>query len=191
MAGFEVGIIEDKMGLRSSDTCDLVFSDCRVPCENLLGSEGQGFKIAMSGLDDGRIGAASQSLGVGMAAMDAAIEYAKGRSQFDQPISDFQGIRWMIADMAVDIECARLLVLNAAATKDHGENCSIQASMAKLHASEMANRVTAQAVQIHGGYGVTKDYLVERLYRDARVFTIYEGTSQIQKNVIAREVLND
>ncbi len=191
MPGFEVGHIEDKIGLRASDTCDLIFSNCRVPTENLLGREEEGFKISMSGLDAGRIGIAAQSLGIGMAALDAAVKYAKERSQFGQSIATFQGLRWMIAEMAMDMECARLLVLNAAAMKDRGEQCSAQASMAKLHASEMANRVTAQAVQIHGGYGVTKDYTVERLYRDARVLTIYEGTSQIQKIVIANEIFKD
>lgn len=191
MPGFEVGHMEDKIGLRASDTCDLIFSNCRVPAENLLGREDEGFKIAMSGLDAGRIGIAAQSLGIGMAALDAAVKYAKERRQFGQPIAIFQGLRWMIAEMALDVECARLLVLNAAAMKDRGEQCSAQASMAKLHASEMANRVTAQAVQIHGGYGITKDYTVERLYRDARVLTIYEGTSQIQKIVIANEILKD
>ena len=191
MSGFVVGHVEDKMGVRASDTTDLLFENCRVPQANLLGKEGQGFTVAMSGLDDGRIGIASQSLGVGMAALDETVKYAKKREQFGQPISKFQGIRWMIAEMAMDVECARLLILNAAAMKDRGENCSCQASMAKLYASEMANRVTAQAVQIHGGYGVSKDYLVERLYRDARVFTIYEGTSQVQKIVIANEILKD
>jgi alkylation response protein AidB-like acyl-CoA dehydrogenase len=189
--GFNVGHIEDKMGLRASDTSDLIFSDCRIPAENLLGQEGQGFAVAMSGLDDGRIGIASQSLGVGMAALDAAVKYARSRTQFGKKISAFQGLRWMLADMALDVECARLLVLSAAALKDRGEKCSAQASMAKLHASEMANRVTGQAVQIHGGYGVSKDYAVERYYRDARVFTIYEGTSQIQKIVIANDLLKD
>ncbi len=191
MPGFQAGKIEDKMGLRASDTCDLIFSNCRVPAANLLGREGDGFKIAMSGLDAGRIGIASQSLGVGMAALDAAAKYAKSRRQFGQPIAAFQGLRWMLAEMAMDVECARLLVWNAAAMKDRGEKCAAQASMAKLYASEMANRVTAQAVQIHGGYGVTKEYVVERLYRDARVFTIYEGTSQIQKIVIANDLLKD
>lgn len=191
LPGFSPGPVEDKMGLRASDTSDLLFTECRVPAENLLGREGEGFAIAMSGLDDGRIGIASQSLGVGMAALDAAVKYAKQREQFGRPIGDFQGMRWMIADMALDVESARLLVLNAAAMKDRKEKCSAQASMAKLHASEMANRVTAQAIQIHGGYGVTKDYDVERLYRDARVFTIYEGTSQIQKIVIANEILKN
>ncbi len=191
MPGFQAGKIEDKIGIRASDTCDLIFSNCRVPAENLLGNEGDGFKIAMSGLDSGRIGIASQSLGVGMAALDAAVKYAKSRRQFGKPIAAFQGLRWMLAEMAMDVECARLLVLNAAAMKDRGEKCAAQASMAKLYASEMANRVTAQAVQIHGGYGVTKEYVVERLYRDARVFTIYEGTSQIQKIVIANDLLRD
>ena len=147
--------------------------------------------MAMSGLDAGRIGIAAQSLGVGWAALDLAVQYSKERIQFGKPICENQGLRWMIADMAVDVEAARLLVLNAAAKKDRGERCSKEASMAKLYASEMANRVTADALQIHGGYGYTKEYTIERLYRDARVFTIYEGTSQIQRIVIANEVIGD
>ncbi|MFO8032933.1 MAG: acyl-CoA dehydrogenase family protein [Desulfohalobiaceae bacterium] len=191
MPGFKTGRKEDKMGLRASDTTDLILDNCHVPAENLLGQEGEGFKIAMSGLDDGRIGIAAQSLGVGQAALDLSVKYAKQRVQFGQPIAENQGLRWMIADMALDVEAARSLIFSAAAKKDRGERCSKEVSMAKLYASEMANRVTAQAVQIHGGYGYTKEFEVERLYRDARVFTIYEGTSQIQKIVIANEVLGD
>lgn len=187
--GLIVGNIEDKMGLRASDTTDLIFEDCRVPSENLLGAEGEGFKIAMVVLDAGRIGIAAQSLGVAQAALDAAVKYAKKREQFGQPISKFQGLRWMIADMATEVEAARQLTLFAAALKDQGKNYTAQASMAKLFASEMANRVTAKALQIHGGYGFTKDYEVERFYRDARVFTIYEGTSEIQRMVIANQLL--
>ncbi|MFP4392947.1 MAG: acyl-CoA dehydrogenase [Desulfohalobiaceae bacterium] len=189
MPGFKTGRKEDKMGLRASDTTDLILDSCRVPAENLLGQEGEGFKIAMSGLDDGRIGIAAQSLGVGQAALDLSVKYAKQRVQFGKPIAENQGLRWMIADMALDVEAARSLIFSAAAKKDRGEKCSKEASMAKLYASEMANRVTGQAVQIHGGYGYTKEFAVERLYRDARVFTIYEGTSQIQKIVIANELL--
>lgn len=189
MPGFKTGRKEDKMGLRASDTTDLILDSCRVPAENLLGQEGEGFKIAMSGLDDGRIGIAAQSLGVGQAALDLSVKYAKQRVQFGKPIAENQGLRWMIADMALDVEAARSLIFSAAAKKDRGEKCSKEASMAKLYASEMANRVTGQAVQIHGGYGYTKEFEVERLYRDARVFTIYEGTSQIQKIVIANELL--
>lgn len=191
MEGFSTGRLEEKMGQCASDTTDLIFSDCRVPADHLLGHEGEGFIVAMSGLDDGRIGIAALSVGIGQAALDAAVSYAKQRVQFGSPISENQGLRWMIADMATDLEAARQLVLNAAAKKDRNERCSKEASMAKLYASEMANRVCAQAVQIHGGYGYTKEFPVERLYRDARVLTIYEGTSQIQKIVIANEVLGD
>jgi alkylation response protein AidB-like acyl-CoA dehydrogenase len=179
------------MGQCASDTTDLLFSDCRVPADRMLGKEGEGFIVAMSGLDDGRIGIAALSLGLGQAALDETVNYSKQRVQFDRPIADNQGLRWMVADMATDVEAARLLVLNAAAKKDRKEKCSKEASMAKLHASEMANRVTGQALQIHGGYGYTREFPVERFYRDARVLTIYEGTSQIQKIVIANEVLGD
>jgi alkylation response protein AidB-like acyl-CoA dehydrogenase len=189
--GFIVGNEEDKMGLRASDTTDLIFNDCIVPAENRLGNEGDGFKIAMKALDGGRIGIAAQSVGVAQAAFDAAVKYAKKREQFGQPISKFQGLRWMIADMATEIEAARQLMLSAAAMKDRGEKFIAQASMAKLFASEMVNRVTAKALQIHGGYGFIKDYPVERFYRDARVFTIYEGTSEIQRVVISNHILKD
>jgi butyryl-CoA dehydrogenase len=190
-AGFQVGHTEDKMGLRASDTTDLIFDNCHVPADRLLGREGDGFKIAMQGLDGGRIGIAAQSVGVAQAALDAAVKYAAKREQFGQAISKHQGLRWMIADMALDVEAARQLMLHAARLKDAGEPYTLQASMAKLFASEMVNRVTAQAVQIHGGYGYIKDYAVERFYRDARVFTIYEGTSEIQRIVIANHVIKD
>jgi alkylation response protein AidB-like acyl-CoA dehydrogenase len=189
--GLAVGHVEDKMGLRASDTADLIFEDCRVPAENLLGVEGQGFAIAMAGLDSGRIGIGAQSVGVAQAALDTAVKYAKEREQFGQPIARFQGLRWMVADMATEIEAARQLVLSAARMKDRGESYTQQASMAKLFASEMVQRITGQAIQIHGGYGYTKDYAVERFYRDARVFTIYEGTSEIQRIVIANHVFKD
>jgi alkylation response protein AidB-like acyl-CoA dehydrogenase len=189
--GLIVGNEEDKMGLRASDTTDLIFNDCIVPAENRLGNEGDGFKIAMKALDGGRIGIAAQSVGVAQAAFDAAVKYAKKREQFGRPISKFQGLRWMIADMATEIEAARQLMLSAAAMKDRGEKIIAQASMAKLFASEMVNRVTAKALQIHGGYGFIKDYPVERFYRDARVFTIYEGTSEIQRVVISNHILKD
>ncbi len=187
--GLIVGHMEDKMGLRASDTTDLLFENCRVPASAILGKEGDGFKIAMSGLDSGRIGIAAQSLGVAQAAMDASVKYAKKRKQFGKPISMHQGIRWQIADMATQIEAARQLVMSAAAMKDRKENYTTQAAMAKLFASEMVNQVTARAIQIHGGYGFTKDYPVERFYRDARVFTIYEGTSEIQRIVISNNIL--
>lgn len=179
------------MGLKASDTTDLLLDNCRVPKDHVLGKVGDGFKVAMSGLDDGRIGIASQSLGVGMAALDLAVKYAKGREQFGKPISKNQGLRWMIADMATEVEAARLLVLNAAELKDNKKSCTKEASMAKLYASEMSNHVAGQAIQIHGGYGYTKEFEVERLYRDCRVFTIYEGTSQVQKIVISGEVIGD
>jgi alkylation response protein AidB-like acyl-CoA dehydrogenase len=187
--GFHVGKEEDKMGLRASDTTELIFEDCRVPSENLLGQEGDGFVIAMASLDGGRIGIASQSVGLAQACLDAAVGYAKERVQFNKSISRFQGIRWMIADMATQIEAARLLTFNAAAMKDRGENFSGAASMAKVFASEMANKVAYLALQIHGGYGYMKEFPVERYYRDVRVFTIYEGTSEIQRKVIANHII--
>jgi alkylation response protein AidB-like acyl-CoA dehydrogenase len=157
----------------------------------LLGKEGDGFKISMTALDGGRIGIAAQSTGVAQAALDAAVSYAKEREQFGQPISKFQGLRWQLADMATELEAAKQLTFFAATKKDNGERYTLEASMAKLFASEMVNRVTAAALQIHGGYGYTKEYPVERFYRDARVFTIYEGTSEIQRVVIANQLLQD
>jgi len=189
--GLIVGNLEEKLGLRASDTVDLIFENCRVPAENILGNEGDGFMIAMSGLDGGRIGIAAQSIGVARAAFDTAVNYAKKREQFGRTISKFQGLRWMIADMATEIEAAQQLMLSAAAMKDRGEKYTAQASMAKLFASEMVNRITATALQIHGGYGFTKEYPAERFYRDARVFTIYEGTSEIQRVVISNHILQD
>jgi butyryl-CoA dehydrogenase len=168
---------------------ELIFEDCRVPKENLLGKEGDGFIIAMTSLDGGRIGIASQSVGLAQACLDASINYARERVQFGRAIAQFQAIRWMIADMATQIEAARLLTFNAAAMKDRGENFSAAASMAKVFASEMANHVAYQALQIHGGYGYMKDFPVERYYRDARVFTLYEGTSEIQRKVISDSLL--
>ena len=189
--GLKVGRTENKMGLRASDTTDLILENCRIPIEDRLGEEGEGFMIAMTGLDCGRIGIAAQSIGVAQAAMDAAVSYAKKREQFGQKISKFQGLRWIIADMATEIEAAKQLMFSAAAMKDRGEAFTVPASMAKLYASEMVNRITAKALQMHGGYGFIKDYTIERLYRDARVFTIYEGTSEIQRVVISNSVLND
>ncbi len=189
--GLTVGKSEQKMGLRGSDTTDLIFEDCQVPVENRLGKEGDGFLIAMKALDGGRIGIAAQSIGVAQAALDAAVNYSAGRVQFGQSLSKFQGMRWMIAEMATEIEAARQMTLSAAAMKDRGEDFTTRASMAKLFASEMANRVTGKALQIHGGYGYTKEYPVERYYRDARVFTIYEGSSEIQKVVISNKIYSD
>jgi alkylation response protein AidB-like acyl-CoA dehydrogenase len=187
--GLKVGKEEDKMGLRASDTVDLIFNDCRVPMDNLLGKKGEGFKIAMKALDSGRIGIAAQSIGVAQAALDESIRYAKERTQFGRSISKFQNTRFVIAEMATKIEAARQLMLSAAQLKDRNEPFSRQASMAKLFASEMVNEITGRAIQIHGGYGFIKEYTVERLYRDARVFTIYEGTSEIQKIVIANHLI--
>ena len=189
MPGFTVGPEEDKMGQRASDSTSLIFEDCRVPAENLLGDEGEGFIISMTALDEGRIGIASMSVGIAQASLDAALSYARERKQFGSSIAKFQGIRWMIADMAVQIEAARLLTLNAAALKDKGERFTAEASMAKLFASETSNKGAYQALQIHGGYWYSKEYPIERYYRDARVTTIYEGTSEVQRIVIANNVI--
>jgi butyryl-CoA dehydrogenase len=187
--GFSVGKKEKKMGLKASDTVELIFDDCKVPKENLLGREGQGFKVAMTALDSGRIGIASQSLGIARACLDEAVKYANARRQFGRAIGTFQAIQWMVADMATQIEAAKLLTLSAANQKDKGISFTKEASMAKLFASELANRAAYKALQIHGGYGYMTEYKVERLYRDARVTSIYEGTSEIQRVVIARDVL--
>jgi alkylation response protein AidB-like acyl-CoA dehydrogenase len=189
--GFSVGSREDKMGLRASNTVELIFEDCRVAKDNLIGRPGLGFKIAMSALDSGRIGIASQAIGISRACLDEAVRYARERKQFGRSISSFQAIQWMIADMATSIEAAHLLSLSAALKKDQGVPFTKEASMAKLFSSEAANRTAYLALQIHGGYGYVKDFKVERLYRDARATTIYEGTSEIQRLVIAREILRD
>ncbi len=187
--GLIVGKNEDKLGLRASDTVQLIFEDCRIPADCLLGREGQGFRVAMNSLDCGRIGIAAQSVGVAQACLDESIEYLSAREAFGRMLSDFQGLRWKIADMATRIEASRLLMLNAAALKDQGKKYTREASMAKLFASEMVNWVAAQAIQLHGGYGFCTEYPVERHYRDARVFTIYEGTSEIQRVVISNNIL--
>jgi butyryl-CoA dehydrogenase len=187
--GFRVGREEDKMGLRGSVTSELIFENCRVPKENLLGKEGEGYKQFLITLDGGRIGIGAMAVGLGMAALEAAVKYAKERVQFGQPIAEFQAIQWMIADMATELEAARLLVLRAAWLKDQGRRFTKEAAMAKLFASEAAVRACYKAIQIHGGYGYTKDYPVERFYRDARLTTIGEGTSEIQRLVIARSIL--
>ena len=174
---------------KASDTAQLVFEECRVPKEAMLGRPGDGFRVAMVGLDGGRIGISAQSVGVARACLDEAVAYMQQREQFGRPISEFQGLRWRIADMAVRIEAARLLGLNAADRKDRGEKCTMEASMAKLYASEMVQEVAAWALQIHGGYGYCSEFPVERHYRDARVFTIYEGTSEIQRLVISNNIL--
>lgn len=187
--GMIVAREEDKLGLKASDTVQLVFEDCRVPAANMLGPEGSGFRVAMVGLDSGRIGIAAQSVGVAQACLDEAVMYVKQREQFGRPIAEFQGIRWKVADMATQIEAARLMCLNAAAKRDRGEGYSLEASMAKLFASETVNQVAGQCLQLHGGYGYCSEFNVERHYRDARVFTIYEGTSEIQRTVISRHIL--
>ncbi|RMG58673.1 MAG: acyl-CoA dehydrogenase [Deltaproteobacteria bacterium] len=189
--GFRVGKKEEKMGIRGSNTVELVFEDMEVPAENLLSKEGDGFKIAMTALDGGRIGIGCQAVGIATAALEAAVQYAKERQQFGQPIANFQAIQWMLADSAVEIEAARLLTLRAAYLKEKGVRFTKEASMAKLFASEMAYRVCHRAVQIHGGYGYVSEYPVERHLRDVKVTTIYEGTSEIQRLVIARNLLRE
>lgn len=189
--GLKVGKKLDKLGMRASDTTELLFEDCEVPEANRLGEEGYGFKLAMQLLDGGRIGIATQALGIAQAAYEFALKYATERQQFGQPIFDFQAIQFMIADMAMRIEASRLLIHQAAALRDAGENCGKQASMAKLFASETAMWVTTKAVQIYGGYGYIKEYPVERYFRDAKVTEIYEGTSEIQRMVIAKNLLRE
>ena len=187
--GFRVSKIENKMGIRAADTAELTLENLRVPVENLLGKEGEGFKIALSTLDYGRIGIASQALGIAQAALDESIKHAKTRVQFGKPIGEFQAIQWMLAEVATDIDAARLLVYRAAIMMDTGERFSKEASMAKLFASQTATKATDYAVQIHGGSGYMKDCVIERLYRDTRITEIYEGTSEVQKMVIAGNLL--
>jgi butyryl-CoA dehydrogenase len=187
--GFSIGTIEDKMGIRGSVQAELVFQDMHLPAKNLLGDEGKGFKIAMLTLDGGRIGIASQALGIAQAALDESLKYAKEREQFKKPIGKFQAIQWMIADMATEIQAARFLVYKAAFTKDTAKRYSAEAAMAKLYASDTAVKATRNAIQIHGGYGFIKDYPLERLYRDAKITEIYEGTSEVQRMVIAGDKL--
>jgi alkylation response protein AidB-like acyl-CoA dehydrogenase len=182
--GFSFGKKEKKMGIRSSPTMELVFENCRIPAENLLGQEGQGFKVAMKTLDGGRIGIASQALGIAQGALDATIAYTKDREQFNKPIASFQGVSFQLADMATQIEAARLLIYNAAYRASAGLSYSQESAMAKLYASEVAMRVTTQAVQLHGGYGYTREFPVERMMRDAKITEIYEGTSEVQRIVI-------
>jgi len=189
--GFGIGSLERKMGMRASPTAEIVLEDCMVPEENLLGEEGMGFKIAMSNLDSGRIGIATQALGIARAAFETAAGYANVRKAFKKPIGAFQGIQWKIADMAKNIDAARLLIYRAAYMRDKGVKYSRQAAMAKLFSSEMAVDVTRDAIQILGGYGYTKGHPVERNYRDAKITEIYEGTSEIQRIVIARDVLKE
>jgi hypothetical protein len=189
--GFRPGKKENKLGLRASDTAELIFEDCFVPAENLLGGEGNGFIDAMRILDGGRISIAALSLGIAEGAYEAALKYSKQRKQFGKAISDFQAIQWKLADMATEIEAAKLLTFRAAAMKDAGMKTTLESSMAKLYASEVAVRCANEGVQIHGGYGFIKDYPAEKFYRDVKLCTIGEGTSEIQRLVIARQLLKE
>jgi alkylation response protein AidB-like acyl-CoA dehydrogenase len=189
--GFRPGKKENKLGLRASDTSELIFEECFIPAENLLGGEGNGFVDAMHVLDGGRISIAALSLGMAEGAFDAALKYSKQRQQFGKPISEFQAIQWKLADLATEIEAAKLLTLRAAAMKDAGMKTTLESSMAKLYASEVAVKCANEGVQIHGGYGFIKDYPAEKFYRDVKLCTIGEGTSEIQRLVIARQLLKD
>ncbi len=184
--GYIVARLEEKLGQHSSDTAQILFENCRIPAENLIGEEGQGYKIALSGLEGGRIGIAAQSVGMARAAFDAALAYAKERTSFGKAIFEHQAVQFRLADMATQIEAARQLIWHAASMKDAGKPCLKEAAMAKLFASEMAEKVCSDAIQIHGGYGYVSDFPVERIYRDVRVCQIYEGTSDIQKILIGR-----
>jgi butyryl-CoA dehydrogenase len=188
--GFTVVKTEEKLGIRASDTAEFLFEGCRVPASSRLGEEGQGFRIAMTTIDGGRIGIGAQAVGIAVAAYEASVAYARERKSFGVPIGQHQMVQWMLADMATGIEAARLLTLRAACLKDRGEPFGPEAAMAKLFASETAMRVATDAVQVHGGYGFIKEYQVERHFRDAKITQIYEGTSQIQKLVIARHLLS-
>lgn len=187
--GFKVGKKLDKLGMRASDTTELIFEDCEIPAENVLGQEGYGFRVALQLLDGGRIGIATQAVGIARGAYELAFKYATERQQFGQKIFDFQAIQFMLADMATRIEASRLLVYRAASLRDAGQPCGREASMAKLFSSETAMWVATKAVQIHGGYGYIKEYPVERYFRDAKITEIYEGTSEIQRLVIAKSLL--
>ena len=187
--GFSVGKAEDKMGIRGSSTCELIFEDCRIPKDRMLGVRGKGFQLAMATLDGGRIGIASQALGIAQGALDQAIAYMKERVQFGKTLSKFQGLQWMIADMETQVDAARLLVRRAAFNKDNGLPYNKEAAMAKLFAAETAMDVTTKALQIFGGYGYIREYPMERMMRDAKITEIYEGTSQVQRMVIANNVL--
>ena len=186
--GFIVDRTEHKMGIRASDTCAVTLNDCRIPADNLLGERGKGLNIALSNLEGGRIGIAAQALGIARAAFEAALAYARERVQFDKPIIEHQSIANMLADMHTQLNASRLLILHAARLRSAGKSCLSEASQAKLFASEMAEKVCSKAVQIHGGYGYLEDYPVERYYRDARITQLYEGTSEIQRLLIAREL---
>lgn len=187
--GFSFGLPEKKMGIRGSSTCELIFEDCRIPAENLLGREGKGFGIAMSTLDGGRIGIAAQALGIAEGAFERTVQYVKERKQFNRPISAFQNTQFVLAQMKADIESVRYLVYNAAFLKDAGKPYSVEAAMAKLKASQLASEVTRECVQLHGGYGFIQSFQVERMMRDAKITEIYEGTSEVMKMVISGSLL--
>jgi alkylation response protein AidB-like acyl-CoA dehydrogenase len=189
MPGFRAGKNEHKMGLHGSITSELIFEDCRVPADNILGKEGEGFKQSLQVLDGGRISIGAMAVGLGQAALEAAIAYSKERVQFGRPIAEFEAIQWMIADSTTEIEAARLMVYRAAYLKDRGKPFTKEAAMAKLFTSEAAERSCFRAIQIHGGYGYSREYPVERYYRDNRLTQIGEGTSEIQRLVIARQLL--
>jgi alkylation response protein AidB-like acyl-CoA dehydrogenase len=184
--GFHVGKKENKLGMRSSDTCELIFDNCKVPAENLIGNEGEGYKQCMQILDGGRISIAALAVGIAQAALEHSVKYAKQRVQFGKPIAEFQGIQFKLADMATEVEAARLLTYKAAKLKDEGKDFKLAASLAKYYASEIATKATNEAVQIHGGYGFIKEFPVEKLYRDVKLTTIGEGTSEVQKMIMAR-----
>ncbi len=187
--GFSVGKKEDKIGLRASSTCELILDNCRVPRENVMGEIGQGYKIAIETLNEGRIAIGAQMIGLARGALDAALAYARDRKQFGKPIAEFQGVQFDLARMAVEVEAARLLVYNAARLRDAGLPFLTEAAMAKYYSSEIAERVASQAIEVHGGVGITRDYPVEKLYRDAKIGRIYEGTSNIQLLTIAKKLL--
>lgn len=187
--GFSVGKKENKLGMRSSDTCELIFDNCKIPVENLIGNEGEGYKQCMQILDGGRISIAALSVGIAQAALEHSIKYAKQRKQFGKTLAEFQAIQFKLADMATEIEAARLLTYKAAKLKDEGKDFKFSASMAKYYASEIATKATNEAVQIHGGYGFIKDFPVEKLYRDVKLTTIGEGTSEVQKMIMARQLV--
>ena len=188
--GFRAGKKENKLGMRASDTSELIFENVEVPAENLVGEEGQGFKQCMQILDGGRIAIAALSLGIAQGAFEASLKYAKERKQFGKPLSEFQGIQFKLSDMATEIDAARLLTYKAAFCKDQGRDINLSAAMAKFYSSEIATKATNEAIQIHGGYGFLKDFPVEKFYRDVKLMTIGEGTSEVQKMVIARNILN-
>jgi len=187
--GFRVGKKEDKLGIRASSTCELILDDCRVPAENIVGEIGKGYKIAIETLNEGRIGIGGQMTGLAQGALDHAIAYAKQRRQFGKPVAEFQGVQFTLAEMATDVEAARLLVYNAARLRDAGQPFVTEAAMAKLFASQIAETVASRAIEVLGGVGFTKDYPVEKLYRDAKIGRIYEGTSNMQKLAIAKQLL--